>query len=129
MVSTMRFVDLVRIYFFLIVSRNHSSRVKYCSDIMILTDLCRLSTTNVYFNDMQITRWQHFKDKGHHFTLNLQMTATKICRISLLRTHLFYFLGLIYFAPSQTFNIEISWNFDIVQKIFSHFYPIFHDLF
>ena len=40
-----RFINLLRIYFLLIVSRNHSNRVKYCSDIRILTNLCRLLST------------------------------------------------------------------------------------
>ena len=57
----------------------------------IYTGCCPLH--NVYFNDMQINRWQNFKDKGHLFTLNLQMTATKIRRMSLLRTFFFYFFG------------------------------------
>ena len=123
-----RFVDLVRIYFLLVVSRNHFNRVKYCSDVRILTDLrscCPLH--NVYFNDIEINRWR--KDKGHLFTSNLHMSATKIRRISLLRTF-FCFLEYICFAPSQMFNVEISWNFDaVVLKIFSGFYPIFHETF
>ena len=52
---------------------------------------------SVYFNDMQINRWQNFKDKGHLFTLNLWMTATKIRRISLLRTF-FLFLWINLFC-------------------------------
>ena len=79
------FVDLVRIHFLLIVSRNHSNRV----NIVLISGFRQIYAGcyplhNVYFNDMQINRWQNFKDKGHLFTLNLPMT-TKICRISLLR--------------------------------------------
>ena len=85
-----RFVDLVRIYFLLIVSRNHSNRV----NIVLISGFRQIYTGcyplhNIYFNDMQINRWQNFKDKGHLFTLNLPMT-TKICRKSLLRTFLLF---------------------------------------
>ena len=88
-----RFVDLVRIYFLLIVSRNHSNRV----NIVLISGFRQIYAGcyplhNVYFNDMQINRWQNFKDKGHLFTLNLPMTTTKIRRISLLKTF-FYFFG------------------------------------
>ena len=82
-----RFVDLVRIYFLLIVSRNHSNRVNIVlisGFRQIYAGCCPLH--NVYFNDMQINRWQNFKDKRHLFTLNLRITTTKIHRISLLRT-------------------------------------------
>ena len=118
-----RFIDLLRIYFLLIVSRNHSNRVKHYSDIRILIDLHRtLFIRNVYFNDMQISRWPNFKDEGHFFTLNFQMAATKICRISLLRTFFLNFFGYICSAPSEMFNVEISWNFDpVVQKNISCF--------
>ena len=87
-----RFVDLVRIYFLLIVSRNHSNRVNIAlisGFWQIYAGCCPLH--NVYFNDMQINRWWNFKDKGNLFTLNLPMT-TKIRRISLLRT--FFFISL-----------------------------------
>ena len=80
-----RFVYLVRIYFLLIVTRNHSNRVNIVLISrfrQIYAGFCPLH--NVYFNDMQINRWQNFKDKGHLFTLNLLMT-TKIRRISLLK--------------------------------------------
>ena len=78
--------------FLLTVSRNHPSRG---SDIDLISGFWQIYTGccplhNVYFNDMQINRWQNFKDKGHLFTLNLQMTTTKIHRISLLRTFFFF---------------------------------------
>ena len=93
-----RFVYLVRIYFFLIVTRNHSNRVNIVlisRSRQIYAGFCPLH--NVYFNDMQINRWQNFKDKGHLFTLNLPMTTTKIRRISLLRTF-FLFLWINLFC-------------------------------
>ena len=91
------FVDLVRTYFLLIVSRNHSNRV----NIVLISGFWQIyagcyQLHNVYFNDMQINRWRNFKDKGHLFTLNLRMT-TKICRISLLRTF-FLFLWINLFC-------------------------------
>ena len=69
------FVDLVRLYSLLIISKNHSNtfllldlqknrnKVKNrSSDVMILTSFktscCPL--INVYFNDMQLIRWQNF---------------------------------------------------------------------
>ena len=52
---------------------------------------------HVYFNDMQINRWQNFKDKGQLFTFNLWMTATKICRLSLIGTF-FLFLWINLFC-------------------------------
>ena len=84
-----RFVDLVRIYFLLIVSRNHSNRV----NIILISGYQQIYTGcyplhNFYFNYMQINRWQNFKDKGYLFTLNLPMT-TIIHRISLLRAFFF----------------------------------------
>ena len=95
-----RFVDLVRIYFLLIVSRNHSNRV----NIVLISGFRQIYTGcyplhNIYFNDMQINRWQNFKDKmvPYLFTLNLLMT-TKIRRISLLRTF-FLFLWINLFCP------------------------------
>ena len=92
-----RFVDLLRIYFLLIVSTNHSNRVNIVlisGFQQIYAGCCPLH--NVYFNDMQINRWRNFKDKGHLFTLNLPMT-TKIRRISLLRTF-FLFLWINLFC-------------------------------
>ena len=68
-----RFVDLVRIYFLLIVSRNDSNRVN-----IVLTPGFRqiyagcFPLHNVYFNDMQISRLPNFKDKRHLFTLDLR---------------------------------------------------------
>ena len=56
-----RFVDLIRIYFLLIVSRNDSNRVN-----IVLTPGFRQIYTGsyplhyVYFNDMQISRWRDF---------------------------------------------------------------------
>ena len=84
-----RFVDLVRIYFLLIVSRNHSNRV----NIILISGYQQIYTGcyplhNFYFNYMQINSWQNFKDKGYLFTLNLPMT-TIIHRISLLRAFFF----------------------------------------
>ena len=108
-----RFVDLINIYFLLIVSRNHSNRV----NIVLISGFRQIYAGcyplhNVYFNDMQINRWWNFKDKGHPFTLNLGMTATKICRISLLGTF-FLFLWMNLFCSIA----DISWNFDtVVQK-------------
>ena len=53
-----RLVDLVRIYFLLIFSRNHSNRV----NIILLSGFRQIyggcyPLHNVYFNDMQINRW------------------------------------------------------------------------
>ena len=57
------------------------------------------------------------------------MSATKIRRISLLKTF-FYFFEKICFAPWQLFNIEISWNFHaVVQKNILFFIPFFTKLF
>ena len=82
----------VRIYFLMIVCINHSNRVN-----IVLISIFRqiyagsYPLHNVYFNDMQINRWQNFKDKGNLFKLILPMT-TKIHRISFLRT--FFFISL-----------------------------------
>ena len=87
-----KLADLLRIYFLLIVSRNHSNRVKYCSNIRILTDYtgcCPLH--NVYFYVMQINRWRNFKDKGHLFYIKPLDDCTKIHRISFLRIFFVYF--------------------------------------
>ena len=122
-----RFVDLVRIYFLLIVSRNHSNRV----NIVLISGFRQIyaGCIHVYFNDMQINRWHNFKDKGHLFTLNLPMT-TKIHRISL-RT--FFFISLdksvllhhrcCLMSKFSEILILLCW------KIFSVFYPIFHETF
>ena len=75
-----RFVDLVRIYLLLIVSRNHSNRVKYCSD---LAACCPLH--NLYFNGLQIKSWQNFKDKGHLFTSNLPWLLLKFAEYLFLK--------------------------------------------
>ena len=124
-----RFVDLVRIYFLLIVSRNHSNRV----NIVLISGFRQIYAGcyplhNVYFNDMQINRWQNFKDKGHIFTLNLMM-ATKICRtssqniffISLDKSVLLHHRCLMSKFP----EILIL----LCKKIFSVFYPILHETF
>ena len=111
-----RFVDLVRIYFLLIVGRNHSNKVKYCSDIRILTDLRRL----------KINRWRNFKDKGQLFTLNLQMTTTKTCRIFLHRT---FFVSLdksVLFHRRYLMSKFPEILILLCRKTFSVYYPIFH---
>ena len=118
-----RFVDLVRIYLLLIVSRNHSNRVKYCSD---LAACCPLH--NLYFNGLQIKSWQNFKDKGHLFTSNLPWLLLKFAEYLFLK-HFFISLNKC-FAPWQLFNIEISWNFHaVVQKNILFFIPFFTKLF
>ena len=90
------FVDLVRIYFLLIVSRHHSNRVNIfliSGFRQVYAGCCPLH--NVYFNDIQINRWRNFKDQGHLFTSSLLMTTTKIRGISLLRTFfLFHWINL-----------------------------------
>ena len=126
-----RFVDLVRIYFLLIVSRNHSYRVNIVlisGFWQIYAGCCLLH--NVYFDDMEITTWWNFKDKGHPFTLNLPMTTTTICIISLFRTFFFsldksVLLHHRCFLMSKFSEILIL----LCRKIFSVFYPIFHETF
>ena len=121
-----RFVDLLRIYFLLIVSRNHSNMVEHCSDIRIYTGCCTLH--NFYFNDMQINRWWNFKVKGHLFTLNLQTTATKICIISLLRTFFFISLDKSVLLHHRCLMLKFPEVLILLcRKIFSVFYPIFHE--
>ena len=70
-----RFVDLVKIYSLLIISRNYSStfllldlqknrsKVKYCSKGHLLwyQDFDRFRQVAVYFNDWQINRWQNLR--------------------------------------------------------------------
>ena len=57
------FVDLVSIYFLLIVSRNHPNRVNtvLISGFWQIYAVC-YQLHNAYFN-MQINRWWNFKDK------------------------------------------------------------------
>ena len=126
------FVDLVRIYFLLIVSRHHSNRVNIfliSGFRQVYAGCCPLH--NVYFNDIQISRWRNFKDQGHLFTSSLLMTTTKVRRISLLRTFFFISLDksvLLYRRCCLMLKFpEILML--LCRKIFSLFYPIVHETF
>ena len=84
-----------------------------------------------FFNDMQTTKWWNVKDKGHLFTLNFPMTATKIHRIYLLRT--FFFIISLDKSVLLHRRCLMSKFPEILillcRKIFSVFYPIFHETF
>ena len=122
-----RFVELVRIYFLLIVSRNHSNRV----NIALISGFRQIYAACCPRYDMQINRWRNFKDKGHLFTLNLPMTTTKIRRISLLRTF-FLFLGINLILLHRRCCLMLKLPKILILlcgKIFSVFYPNFHETF
>ena len=127
----LRFVQLIRIYFLLIVGRNHSNRViivLISGFRQIFAGCCPLQ--NVYFHDMQINRCQNFKDKGHLFILNLPMT-TKICRISLLRTFFLISLNKSTFLHRKCcLMLKFPEILKLLcRKICYFFYPIFHETF
>ena len=132
-----RFVDLPRIYFLLIISRNHSNRVRYHSKSYLFwyQDFDRFMQVVVHYlmSILMICKYTGGKIlqiKDTFFTLNLWMTATEICRISLLRTF-FLFFGINLFCSIT--NV-LCWNFLkflilLCRKIFSVFYPILHKTF
>ena len=87
-----RFVDLLRIYFLLVISRNHSNRVKYYSKgyLFWYQDFGRFAQVVVHYltSILMICKWTDgkiLKIKDTFFTLNLWMTATRNPRVSLLR--------------------------------------------
>ena len=123
----------------------HSCRL--CSTRVVCVALCRTRVAsvwrsccklgwiaccplhNVYFSDMQINRWQNLKDNGHHFTLNLQMTATKIRRISLIRTFfIFLWINLFCSIADVYYRNFLKFWYCCAEKYFV-FYPIFHETF
>ena len=122
-----RFVDLLRIYFLLIVSRNHSNIVNIVLISgfgQIYAGCCPLH--NVYFNDTQINWWQNFKDKG-----DLPMTTTKIRRAYLFRTYFLFLLdkSVLLHGRSCLMSKFPEILILLCRKIFSVFYPIFHETF
>ena len=126
-----RFVNLIRTHFLLIVIKNHSNRV----NIVLISGFRQIYAGcypihNVYFNDMQINRWQNFKDKGHLFTLNLLMT-TKFVKYLFLE-HLFLFLSINLFCSIADLCLISKFREILIllcRKIFFIFYPIFHKTF
>ena len=68
---------------------------------------------------MQISRWQNFKDKGHLFTLNLRTPATKIHRISCLRTFfLFLWINLFWFVADVYCQNFLKFWYCCAEKYF-----------
>ena len=79
---------------------------------------------------MEINRKRNFKEKGHLLTLNLGMTATKISRISLLRTFFFICLDKFVLLHRKCLMSKFPETLILLcRKIFSVFYPIFHETF
>ena len=79
---------------------------------------------------LMICRWRNFKGKGHLFTLNLQMTAIKIHRISLLRTFFLFFWIKSILPHRRCLMSKFPETLMLrCRKIFSVFYPIFHKTF
>ena len=91
-----RFVDLIRIYFLLIISRNHSNRVKCHSNRYVFwyQHFDRFTQVVVHYliSILMIcksTGGEILKIKDTFFTLNLGRTVTEIRKISFLRTFSF----------------------------------------
>ena len=107
-----RFVDLVRIYFLLIVSRNHSSRV----NIVLISGFRQIYAGS-------------FKDKGHLFTLNLRWQ---------LKFVEYLFLKIFFISLHKSVSLHrrccLMSKFPeililLCRKIFSVFYLIFQETF
>ena len=92
----------------------------------ILTGCCPL--TAVYFNNMQINRWQIFKDT--FFTEHFGTTASETHRVSFLRSFFFcLWINLFCFvADISCRNFLKLWQL-ICRKLFSAFYPDSHETF
>ena len=124
-----RFIDLVRIYFLLIISRNHSNTVKHYIKgyLFWYQNFGRFTQVVayyliVYFNDMQINRWQNFKDNHTFFKLGWLLLK---CVEYLFLESFFVSLDKC-FVPLQILNVQISWNFDagLQKNIFCHLFDL-----
>ena len=97
---------------------------------LILGCFFPVSILNVYFNDMQKNRWQNFKDvKDTFFSLNLQKTATEICRLSLLKI---FFISLDKSVLLHRRCLMSKFPEILIlmcRKIFYVFYMILHETF
>ena len=121
-----RFVDLLRLYDLLNISRNHSNKFllldleknrsnveNRSSDVMILTWFSPL--LNVYANDMQLNRWRNFCLKFVQY-LFLESVFVSLDKSILLHR------SCVMSKFSKIFIL-------LCRKIFSAFHPILHETF
>ena len=85
-------------------------------------------TFNAYFNDRQINRWQNFEDKGHIFYIK----PPGDCYWNFVEYLLYFFVSLdksvlLHHRCLMSKFPEIL--ILLCRKIFSVFYPIFHETF